>query len=135
MNISKVMESGSNIEPSHNAIRILKGSGISAAITLIGLLAYSGILTFTSLGENTMNPVVIILVAISILIGSGITTSKIRKMGLLNGGLVGLIYIGAIYLISSITGKGFSLNTYSTIVIIASIIAGMLGGIIGVNRK
>ena len=135
MNINKVMESGVSVDSNNNVIRVLKGSGISVAITLIGLLIYSAILTFTNLGENTINPVIIILTAVSILIGSGITTSRIRKMGLLNGGLVGLIYIGAIYLISSITGKGFPLNIYSIIVIIAAILAGMLGGIIGVNRK
>ena len=44
-------------------------------------------------------------------------------------------YILTIYLISSITGTGFSINIYSLIMVIVSIITGMIGGIIGVNMR
>ena len=60
---------------------------------------------------------------------------KIKKMGLINGGIVGLIYVLLIYFASSLTGSGFALNVYSTIMIIAGVIAGVLGGIIGVNIR
>ena len=40
-----------------------------------------------------------------------------------------------LYIISSIVQTGFSLNMYSIVMIIASIIAGMIGGIMGVNIK
>ena len=56
-------------------------------------------------------------------------------MGLINGALVGLIYILTIYLISSITGSGFNLQIQTIIMMVASIVAGMIGGIIGVNLK
>ena len=55
-------------------------------------------------------PVVITIVtAISILVGSLIASSNIKKNGLTNGALVGLVYIVAIYLLSSIIGKNFAL--------------------------
>ncbi len=118
-----------------NIIRIIKGSIISIILTLLLLLIFAIILTNTSLGENIINPVIIVISVISILIGSSISTLKISKNGLLNGGLVGIIYILTIYLLSSITSSGFGINLYSIIMIILSIIAGMIGGIIGVNMK
>lgn len=119
----------------NNLVRILKGSGASIVITLVLLLIYSALLTYTSLNENTMSIFIIGITAISILAGSLISSLNIRKNGLTNGALVGLIYILVIYLLSSIIGQNFSLNMYSIIMMIASVIAGAIGGIIGVNKK
>ena len=118
-----------------NIIRIIKGSVTAIILTLLLLLIFAIILTYTSLKESIINPVIIVISVISILIGSSISTLKISKNGLLNGGLVGIIYILTIYLLSSITSSGFSINLYSIIMMILSIIAGMIGGIIGVNMK
>lgn len=118
-----------------NIIRIIKGSITAIAITLILLFIFSIILTYTSIKESAMSPVVIIITAVSILIGSSISTLKIKKMGLVNGALVGLIYILTIYVISSITGLGFALQLQTIIMMLAAIGAGMIGGIIGVNLK
>lgn len=59
----------------------------------------------------------------------------IKKNGIVNGALVGIIYITFIYLLSSIITGDFTLNSYSLIMIIASILAGAIGGIIGINKK
>lgn len=120
----------------NNIIRnIAKGIGISLITTLVLLLIFSIILTYTNIQENVINPVIMIITAISILIGSSIGNIKIRKNGLLNGGIIGIGYILIIYLISSILNWKFSLNLQSIIMIITAIIFGILGGIIGVNRK
>ena len=129
------MENIEKSEFSQNVIRILKGSVIGIGISLILLFIFAIILTYTSVSENTINPVIIIISGVSILIGSSISTLKIRKNGLLNGAIVGLIYTLTIYLLSSITGSGFSINLYSLIMMIICVITGMLGGIIGVNIK
>lgn len=126
----KVNESNSN-----NAITLLKGSLISIIITIILLIIFSAILTYTKVKENTVPTVIIIVTSLSILIGSQITTSKIKKNGILNGALIGIIYILFLYIISSIVTKNFSLNNYSIIMMATSILIGGLGGIIGVNRK
>ena len=118
-----------------NLVRIIKGSGVAVLITLILLLIYSAFLTYTSLNENTMPIFIIAITVISILAGSLISSLNIRKNGLTNGALVGLIYIVVIYILSSIIGQNFSLNIYSIIMMIASVMAGAIGGIIGVNRK
>lgn len=127
------MENLEKSEVSTNLMRIVKGSIVAIIITLILLFIFAILLTYTNLQENIINPVIIVITAISILIGSSISTLRIKKNGLLNGAFVGLIYILAIYLISSITGAGFTCNINSIIMMVAGIVAGMLGGIIGVN--
>ena len=116
-------------------INIVKGVGISLISTLLLLIIFSIILTFTSIPENVINPVIIILTAISILFGSSITNMRIKKNGLLNGGIIGGIYMVIIYLISSILNWDFSINLEALIFIAVGIIFGLLGGIIGVNKK
>ena len=117
-----------------NLIRILKGSGISVVITLVLLLIYSCLLTYTSINENTIPAVIIIVTAISILVGSLLSSRHIKKNGLTNGAFVGLIYILVIYLLSSIISRNFGFSVYSIIMMVASILMGAVGGIIGVNR-
>lgn len=116
-----------------NIIKIIKGSVGGIILTLILLLIFAAVLTYTNVEESTIKPVIIVITVISILVGSSISTLKIKKNGMINGAIVGLIYILTIYLISSITGSGFALNIYSIIMIIAAIISGVIGGIIGVN--
>lgn len=118
-----------------NLIRILKGSVTAIIITLILLIIYSAILTYTNVNESTMKITIIVITAISILIGSFISSSNIKKNGLTNGALVGLIYILTIYLLSSIVSQNFMLSVTSIVMIIASILAGAIGGIIAVNKK
>ena len=121
------------VKADKNIIRIIKGSVFSILITLILLFIYAILLTSTNIPESTMSVVVITITGIIILIGSSISSFKIKKRGIVNGGLVGLIYIITIYLISSIALMGFSMNITSIIMLIVAIVIGMIGGIIGVN--
>ena len=124
-----------NEDNSNSVIRILKGSIIAMVATIILLIIFAAILTYTNINENTMPTVIIVITALSILIGSQIATSKIKRNGILNGAIVGLIYIAFLYILSGLVTKNFSLNNYSIIMIVTSILIGGLGGIIGVNSK
>ena len=119
----------------NNIKKIIKGSLISIAITIIALIIYAILLTYTTIAENIIPAVTIVITTISILIGSSLCMATVKKNGIINGAIIGLIYIVAIYLLSSVLEGEFALNTYSIIMIIGSILAGALGGIIGVNRK
>ena len=123
------------VKENNTIATIAKGIGISLLITVIALIIFSIILTYKYIEENVINPVIMIITAISILIGSSLGNIKIKKNGLINGGLIGGIYIIIIYLISSILNWRFSLNIQSIIMIATAVVFGILGGIIGVNRK
>lgn len=119
----------------NNIKNIFKGVGIALLTTIILLLIYSLVLTYTNVSENTITPVIIVITATCILLGSSIGNMKIRKNGLLNGGAIGGTYIVILYLMSSIWNWKFALNIQSLIMILAGVIFGVIGGIIGVNRK
>ena len=114
---------------------VAKGVVISLISTCIMLLIFTILLTYIDINENLIDTVIIIITAISILIGSSIGNYKMKKNGLLNGAIIGMGYIITIYLISSILNWKFSLNFKSIIMIIITIFFGILGGIIGVNKK
>lgn len=120
---------------SNGIVIILKGSLISIIATIVLLMIFATVLTYSNINENSMPTVIIVVTALCILVGSQITTSKIKRNGIVNGALVGAIYILALYLISSIILKDFSLNIYSIIMMATSILIGGIGGIIGVNKK
>ena len=122
-------DSGNNIK------KIIKGSIISIIVTIVSLVIFAILLTYTGIAERTIPTVTIIITALSILIGSSLSMSKIKKNGIINGSLVGLIYIMVIYILSSIIEGNFALNIYSIIMILGSVLAGALGGIIGVNKR
>lgn len=111
----------------NNIIKVIKGSIISFLVSVILLFIFASLLVYTSLQETTIKPVVIIISIISILIGSSLSSIKIKKNGIINGALVGLIYILTIYILSSISLIGFNLNLYSIIMMIGAIVSGMIG--------
>ena len=128
--VNKVVENTGNA-----GITIIKGVGIAFALTLILVFIYSAILTYTNIPESTIFPVILLITALSILVGSSISTIKIKKNGIVNGGIIGLIYILLLYLISSIVNTNFAITLSSLAIIGAAIFGGMLGGIVGVNIK
>ena len=116
-------------------ISILKGVLISLIATFLLLLIFSLVLTYTDIQENVISPVIIVVTGISILIGSSISNIKIKKNGLINGGIIGGLYIAILYITSSILNWNFGLDIKSIIMIVVGIVFGILGGIIGVNKK
>ena len=125
----------SNISKVNVGMIIGKGIIIAFITTFLLLFLFAILLTYTNLPESTIAPIVIITTGISILIGSSLATLKIKKNGLVNGAIIGGVYVICIYLISSILNTGFAVNTSSIIMIIIGIFAGILGGIVGVNLK
>ena len=137
MNISNIasVKKIEDISKDKSSIKIIKGTVISIILSLILLTIYAALLSYTSISENTMVPVVITITGISILIGSSISSMHIKKQGMLNGALVGLIYMLTIYILSSIFLSSFELTVNSIIMIAVGIGTGMIGGVIGVNMK
>ena len=134
LNFIKTLKTSENTEGvQNNLIRIIKGSILAIIISIILLTIYAALLTYTSIAETTMTIVVITIAGISILIGSSISARKIKKQGMLNGALVGIVYMLALYLISSSTSTGFNMDVKTIIMILVGVLAGMIGGIIGVN--
>ena len=79
-------------------------------------------------GDNIkIAPKNITITGMNILIGSTISTKKIKKNGLINGGIVGLVYIIFLYIVSSMCLVGFTPSMNSLIMLGVGIITGMVG--------
>jgi len=115
------------------SVKIGKGILSSFLITLISLFIFSLLLTYTNISERIIPVCIIILTFISILLGTIISMRKTKKNGLINGAIIGGIYVILLYFISSILNTGFLMNIYTIIMIISGIISGVIGGIIAVN--
>lgn len=135
MNLLKKINNEERSNKNSNFINVARGSIIAITITLVCLVIFSGILANTEVAESTINPVIILVTAVSIFVGSIMSVSRISKRGIINGGIVGMIYFLAIYILSGIVNSNFSINISGIILIICGILAGMLGGIVGVNIK
>lgn len=122
-------------EKNKNLINIIKGTIISILLTIIFLMIYAALLSYTNISEDTMTPVILVITGVCILIGSSISSINLKKQGMINGGLVGLIYVLFLYIISSIFLSGFALTSKTIWMIIIGIVTGMIGGIIGINMK
>ncbi len=121
------------INKEKNIYSIMKGFLISLLLSMICIFVYALILVNTNVQENTINPVIITITGISILIGSSISSLKIKKNGIINGMCVGGVYLISLYILSSIALCGFYFNISSIIVILIGMLLGAIGGIIGVN--
>lgn len=135
MNLLKKINNEERSNKNSNFINVARGSIIAITITLVCLVIFSVILVNTEVAESTINPVIILVTAVSIFVGSIMSVSRISKRGIINGGIVGMIYFLAIYILSGIVNSNFSINISGIILIICGILAGMLGGIVGVNIK
>ena len=113
--------------------QILRGDLLALIFTVLMLLVFSVVLTYTSISEAIIPQTVIIITAMSILLGSSIGTMKMKTKGLLSGALVALIYILLIYVLSSVVNGDFAFNGYSIIMCLSAMVCGMIGGIVGVN--
>ena len=118
-----------------NSIYIAKGTGMALIISVVCLIIFSLILTYTNISETMIGPVTIAITSVSIMLGSFLGNMKIRKNGLLNGGLIGIAYLLILYLVSSLLNWNFELNMQSIIMIAIGIVFGILGGVLGVNKK
>ena len=84
INSVKKMEDITKEKSNSNLIKIIKGSAIAIVLSLMFLTIYAAILSFTSVAETTMVPVVLVLTGISILIGSSMSSISIKKQGIIN---------------------------------------------------
>lgn len=113
---------------------VFKGVGYAFILTVICLSIFSALLTYTDLNENLIPPVVIVVTGICILVGSLIVNKKRNKNGVLNGIIIGIVYISFIYIISSIVSDGkFYFNIGALFMMLVGIVGGAIGGLIGVN--
>lgn len=115
-------------------IPILKGL-LAGLIAIVILYVLFSILmsVFDSPGKYTY-PATLAGLMISIPIAGYTTVMVSEKKNSISGGLCGLVYIIILYVISSIINKDFSIGISTFILLIIGGTAGVIGGLICLNR-
>ena len=115
--------------------QILKGLGYSYILTLLTLLIYNLVLTFTSLSGNTIAMASSAITTISSAFGGFYASKHIKEKGLIYGLLVGLMYIICLTLIVFLAKDSFTFKMDMVYNIVLVSLSGGIGGVLGVNFK
>lgn len=126
---------GNNTQKNFSIGYILKGLVLGFLFSLICFLILSIVLSLTSVSENIIKPSSYIVMIISIVIASAYVALKVDKNGWLYGAITGLLYIIILTIISMIAIGGFSINQILISRVLMGLIAGAIGGILGINIK
>ena len=103
------------------------------AIVLLGLS--SVIFAYTNINDSLINIFVFVIIVITNLIGSTLTSRKLKRRGLLVGLIYGMIYFLIIYLLTAILYTGFFVNKAVGLYLLMTSVSGIVGGVIGVNIR
>lgn len=135
MRAKGVRVSGFDERKSGFALGILKGSLISLCFSLIGILIFAFILRFTSISDKLILPINEVIKGISVFLGIFIGFKKEKKMGLLGGFVIGVIYTIIAFLAFSTLNGNFIFDRTLLNDLIFNSILGAICGIICVNLK
>ncbi len=114
---------------------IAKGVVVGLCVSLVGILLFAFILRFTSISDKVIAPVNEVIKGVSIFFGVFIGLKKYKKMGFLNGILIGFLFTVVAFLVFSLLDGAFCFDrTFVNDMLFGSII-GAICGIICVNLK
>lgn len=116
-------------------MRILKGVVVSMVISIIILAITALIMLFSPLSDRYLRTIAIIVSIIGLIFGGSSAAKSYTGKGWMIGGLVGIVYILALYILGMITITGFVMNTALFIMLGVGFVSGAVGGIIGTNRR
>lgn len=111
------------------------GQGVLRAsiITMLCVLIYSLITSFTSFGPKVTSVFIVVLTLVSILYGAVYAALRSGNKGWLIGLLVALFYMLILYIVSIFCGKGFALDAGDFIRLLLALAVGSLSGMLAVN--
>ena len=93
------------------------------------------ILTYTAASEESLPLVSLICTALSVAAAGYDWAACKRKRGLLWGALAGLVYTALLYVITSLAADSFVLHASGLMTLAVALAAGVIGGILGGNRR
>lgn len=110
-------------------LRILKGSLVSLALSLVLILIFAFFIKYVAVPEGAIKPVNQIIKGISLLVGTFVALKKSNQMGLISGLLIGLSYTILAFVVFSILDGNFE---FSKTLVNDLLFGGIIGGICGV---
>lgn len=114
---------------------VLKGTVGTLLFTFSGIVVLSFLMTKLVFSKHMFNVLYLVISLISLAIGAMIAAKKKQSKGLLVGFGVTVLYSVIIYIVCLIINGGFSFNMFELFKLVAALIVGGLGGVLGVNMQ
>ncbi|MDU6541364.1 TIGR04086 family membrane protein [Clostridium sp.] len=114
---------------------VLKGTVGTLLFTFSGIVVLSFLMTKLVFSKHMFNVLYLVISLISLAIGAMIAAKKKQSKGLLVGFGVTVFYFVIIYIVCLIMNGGFSFNMFELFKLVAALIVGGLGGVLGVNMQ
>ncbi len=124
-----------NPETNLAALKILTSLFIAFAISIILLLSFALLITYTDFGDKNLNLVILSINIISVIIAGSDAAKILKKNGWLWGMLMGFIYAFILNIIGLIIFKKIIFTSRNMTNFLICISSGAVGGIIGINLK
>ena len=99
-------------EKKKSLLPIFKWLGIAYVISMVLIVLYSFVLSYTNVPESSITISVIVIVIVSILLSSTMATRSIKEKGLINGAIIGAMYFILLYFLSGVFGEGFAFSRF-----------------------
>ena len=116
-------------------IYLLKGLFIAYIITVVLILIFSLLLTYTNLQENKIPLLNTIALIGSIALASIYVSIKIKEKGWIMGAIIGIVYYIILIALNFLFLKTLAMDIFSISKLILASVTGMIGGMIGINLK
>lgn len=117
------------------AAGFLKGVLFAAVFTVAVFLIAALILSYTPMSEGTIPYISFVTEFIGAAVAAFVPAKKAGRNGAFTGVICGFLYILFIWLVASLCADGFYIGKHILIMLGLSLIAGAIGGILGVNLK
>ena len=115
--------------------KIFIGSAVSLAISVLFMCVLAVFVFFLNVSDRTTTMLIFVLSALAVFLGALLLAKNIPSRGLINGLILALIYFLVLSAVSFAVTGGISLNSTNLFRFLATLFAGMLGGILGINGK
>ena len=118
-----------------NLLCMVKGMAIAFAITCIIFIGFGILLTYTELSEDSLPMVSLVCTALSAGAAGFDWAACMQKRGLLWGMAAGAVYVLLLYVVTGLAADSFMLEPSALMTLAVALAGGVVGGILGVNRK
>ena len=115
--------------------KIFKALAIPLVASLVLTVIFSVFVYFIDMSQRTISAVIFVLSALSVLLGAYILARKITEKGLLNGLVLSIFYLAVIFAVTLAVNGKVSFESGNVLRIFGCLLAGMLGGVLGINTK
>ena len=105
------------------------------AVTVILVMAFALILCYTDIGEVWISRGARLITVLSVALAGALCARSGKSGGWLIGGISGILYMVVLYAIGYMAFGRLELDMDAVLKLIYGAIAGVIGGIIGINMK